>query len=213
MLPCVVRNCSKRSCFGRRTSGSDPPGAIAWTRAHACSSVSRRPSAEYSSQPVRSSPSISRALERRVVRGTVLPVVLVDREDVVGVESAPVQLPKGQSASGPAVAVGERVDGLEPIVDDRRGDDGRQAGRGPVPPREQFRHERGHVVGRRWAVLADPDPDRSILALEALVHDAGGQDAVERQDVPLRDLLTADVLLDVAQSGEVVQNLALRARC
>ncbi len=48
-----------------------------------------------------------------------MPIVLINREDVVGVETPPVELPQSQQASDPAVAVAERMDLLEPIVENR----------------------------------------------------------------------------------------------
>ena len=58
-----------------------------------------------------------------VIAGTVFPIILVHRENVVAVEAAPVEFPQCQSAAGSAVAIGEGVDVLETIVQDCRTED------------------------------------------------------------------------------------------
>ena len=128
------------------------------------------------------------------------------------VKAAPVQLPEREGTAGAAVAVGERMDRLEAIVEHGGAEHGRKTGRGAVPPVQKLEHEAGDVAGRGRHVPADPYLDRAVAARLALVHHAGGKDAVQGENVVVPDGRGVGVRLHVTQAGEVVEHLAPRAR-
>src|SRR6266581_7901919 len=60
------------------------------------------------------------AIERGIVRWPIFPVIFIHRKDVMGVEPSPIELPQSKSPTGAAVAIGERMDGFEPVMQDGR---------------------------------------------------------------------------------------------
>ena len=102
------------------------------------------------------------------------------------------------------------MDSLETIVDDARAEDRRQLGRFLVPPGQEFKHEAGHVLGRWGSVATNPHVDGAVAAGHTLVHDLGGDDAVQGEQVVVGKGSFGGVLLDEAERGEVVDHFAPR---
>ena len=104
---------------------------------------------------------------------------------------------------------------LELIVQDGGTQDRRQLHGLLAPPLQQFEHQSRDSGRRRWHVLAHAHGDHPVAPRVALVHHRIRQQAMQGKDVLVPDdfllLLLLHVLFHVAQSGEVVQHLALRA--
>ncbi len=53
---------------------------------------------------------------------------------MMGIEAAPIELPQRKRSPHAAVSIGKGMNGLEPMVEDGRGNDRRLLGRLRVPP-------------------------------------------------------------------------------
>ena len=63
---------------------------------------------------------VTNGFQRRIVTRAILPVVLIDLENMVHVESAAVEFPQSKGSSCSAVAICKRVNRLETVVQDCR---------------------------------------------------------------------------------------------
>src|SRR5437868_14278285 len=64
--------------------------------------------------------------ESGVVARTIFPIILVDRENVMAIESASVQFPQRQHSPRATIPVRERMNRFEPMVNNSRAQDRRK---------------------------------------------------------------------------------------
>lgn len=100
MLSWSASSLSNCSCRGRSTTFSGDWRLKVCTRSQVRSNVCHRPMAQYSCQPHR--------IQSAIIARTVFPEVFVHAEDVMAVESAPIQLPQSQRTARAFVAIAER---------------------------------------------------------------------------------------------------------
>lgn len=117
-----------------------------------------------------------------VIARAVLPIKFIYRENIVGVESPPVQLPKGNGSPTPTVAVGKWVDCLEMVMQDCRTQHRRKLDRSLVPLGQQFKHQAGNVLRGRGQV--SPLKTQSKLWNEAAFDKRQNFALAERLDCP-----------------------------
>jgi hypothetical protein len=150
-------------------------------------------------------------LKLGIVTGTVLPVVLIHRENVMRIKPAPVKLPQSQCASRSAIAIGERMNSLKPIMQNGGTQNRRQLSGMLVPPLQQFKHQAGHIFGIWWNIGTHADPDCTITACLTLIHDVSGDDSVQCQYMLMVEWMFLNVFLDEPESGKIVYDFSLGA--
>ncbi len=134
-----------------------------------------------------------------IVGRTVFLVVFVDGEDVVGVKSPTIEFPESKGPAGATVAIGEGVDVLELVMENRGAEDGAEFESVLIPPSEKLKHERRDVLVARGKVVANSDVNGAVGSGFALVHDIPTRkDAVKFENVVMANGFELGLLFHVA---------------